>query len=98
MTALFESTVHVAATNVGTLIVYPNPAGDHVKVATGTGSPDISTKTGYKLYSLQGKLLMDGVLDSQSNRINLQGFSRGSYILQLYKDEKLIQSVKIEKL
>ncbi len=98
VTALFESTVHVAATDAGTLIVYPNPAGDYVKVATGPGSADSDKITGYKLYSLQGKLLLDGVLNSLSNRINLQGFSRGSYVLQLYKDEKLMQSVKIEKL
>lgn len=61
-------------------IAYPNPATDVINVVIEdsfvTGDLD------YKIYSIDGKTLKSGVLNS-NKQVNVNGLAKGNYILQL---------------
>lgn len=78
--------------------VYPNPTSDNITI-------DISARAGgnlkLKLFDAQGKLLINEKVKSEEKTkiINLQTFSKGVYLLNIYNDQdKQIKSYKIEKI
>jgi len=60
------------------IAVYPNPASNYVIINNSENYFD-----NYELVSLDGKILLDGVLNSFENKINLASVNSGSYLLRL---------------
>jgi hypothetical protein len=74
--------------------VYPNPVKDILNV-------DIKNRENsdlnYALYDIEGKLLQKGFVGSASFTISLGGYPTGQYILQVYTEQKIINSFNIVK-
>lgn len=68
--------------------IYPNPADTFVEVKNLKGKAD------YKIYSADGRLVLDGKLDGQ--RINVAGLVKGMYIITI-KDELKTYNTKLIK-
>ena len=60
------------------IVIYPNPAKEFISVKT-----DITEDTQYHIYSILGKLVLSGTVNSQNKRINLPNLSTGLYLFQL---------------
>ncbi len=74
--------------------IWPNPARDFVQVKI---SGEINKIWAYKLFDINGKSLEERVILSNITLINLINKSQGTYILQIVKAGKIIQSFKIIK-
>ncbi len=72
--------------------VYPNPASDFINIET-TGFPEQSR---YQVLSINGKIISEGVLDSELTMIGLDNVATGTYILVIYSADGSIR--KTEKL
>jgi hypothetical protein len=76
------------------LAIYPNPTSKFI-------SMDFKNQfeEGYhfKLFDLQGKLLIDQNVHNQNTKIDLRDFASSTYILSLFKNNSRIQSFKILK-
>lgn len=68
--------------------IYPNPADTFVEVKNLKGKAD------YKIYSAEGRLVLDGKLDGQ--RINVASLVKGMYIITI-KDEAKTYNTKLIK-
>lgn len=81
-----------------TINVYPNPTSDNITIDFNSRS---GTNLKLKLFDAQGKLLINEKAKSEikTKILNLQNFSKGIYILNIYSDHgKLVKSYKIEKI
>ncbi|WP_019038599.1 T9SS type A sorting domain-containing protein [Psychroflexus tropicus] len=76
------------------LAIYPNPTSKFI-------SMDFKNQFegGYhfKLFDMQGKLLIEQDVHNQNTRIDLREFASSTYILNLFKNNSIIQSFKILK-
>lgn len=69
------------------LNLYPNPANDVVYLS----APEFEEALFYELYSLEGKFLEEGMLDT---KLQIQQLSAGVYFLKLYNVAKTILATK----
>jgi hypothetical protein len=60
--------------------VYPNPAGDYVIVA---GDASGLTRAAFRVLDIEGRLVLEGLLHSDTNRIDLSTLKPGVYTLDL---------------
>ena len=60
------------------ILIYPNPAKDFINVEI-----DLTEETQYNIYSISGKLVLSGFVNSQNKLIKLPNLSTGLYIFQL---------------
>jgi len=60
------------------ILIYPNPAKDFINVEI-----DINEDTQYNIYSISGKLVLSGFVNSQNRNIKLPNLSAGLYIFKL---------------
>jgi hypothetical protein len=75
------------------IAVYPNPASNYVIINNSENYFD-----NYELVSLDGKILLDGVLNSFENKINLASVNSGSYLLRLSgSNQNIAIVVRVEK-
>jgi hypothetical protein len=77
------------------ITVFPNPATDFVNLEM-----QVQNKTGYfyQLFDSNGKCLKNEKITSVKSQIDLIGFARTSYILNVYaSDQKILKSFKILK-
>lgn len=63
------------------LKVFPNPATDYVVVST-----DHKFNGRYKLNNIFGKVLLEGKLDNEGQKIELLKFRTGIYIISIYDE------------
>ncbi len=76
------------------ITAYPNPTIDHLIIQLG----DLNGKNyTFKLFNMNGKVLKENELDQRTNRINSSALASATYLLQIYKDEKPVKSLKIIK-
>lgn len=81
-------------TNDFTATVWPNPTKDVVQVKI-NGS-DIKNCR-YQLFDMNGKIVAKGIMNSPAVSINLKNNPQATYILQIIKAGKMLQSFKIIK-
>ncbi|MFM9056710.1 MAG: DUF1028 domain-containing protein [Bacteroidota bacterium] len=82
---LFDAQKSCTTTGMNTLEsatwnVYPNPAGDYVIVA---GNASGFVRASYRVLDTEGRLVLEGLLHSDTNRIDLSTLKPGVYTLQL---------------
>lgn len=63
------------------LVCYPNPASSHV-IVNGVNNANIS------LYDMNGRIVYQGVANSDKFQINISNFSEGNYVLQANENGK----------
>lgn len=68
--------------------IYPNPVGDRLNIKTDISFNRIS------IYSLNGKLLID---QSFSKNVDVSELSKGTYLLELKKEDGVIQSLLLKQ-
>ncbi|NJO88026.1 MAG: T9SS type A sorting domain-containing protein [Chloroflexia bacterium] len=73
-----------AGENYGKAMIYPNPASKELKVVL-----DDYTNASVKLFGVDGKIQMEQILSKSSNSLNISGFYKGLYFLQLKKGEEV---------
>lgn len=74
----------------GDLNVYPNPFSDEFTLTI--PNEDIGKK--YDIIDLNGRQLLNGILDSQVFKINLGNVSAGFYLLQIAETKKKLKLLK----
>ncbi|MGM0497354.1 MAG: T9SS type A sorting domain-containing protein, partial [Bacteroidota bacterium] len=82
-------TVNLEETGIHTIAgqkikVYPNPAKGFVYIDTEIESLQV------KIINLNGKTMYEGFTGNTSNKINIDSFPEGLYLLQLKKDDNII--------
>jgi hypothetical protein len=74
------------------LLVYPDPAGDLVTVCI----PGFRNGSYYlEISSISGARLDKININAERSSLSFRQYSRGMYILKLYRDEKLLGLKKI---
>jgi hypothetical protein len=77
------------------LTVYPNPVDSDLRLET---RDEIMDNLSLRLYDMNGKLLLDQKIESQSELIDIQHYPNGSYFLKvLHNNKDLLQTFKIIK-
>ncbi|MBZ9650628.1 T9SS type A sorting domain-containing protein [Psychroflexus montanilacus] len=76
------------------LSIYPNPASDHLTI---NFDNMIEKKYNYKLFDLNGKLILKDQITSNQTLLDLKPFASSIYLLNLYKSNIKLQSFKILK-
>ena len=71
--------------------VYPNPANDELNV---TG---VMENTNYKLFSVTGNCVSQGILQQGSNSISMRVFAAGVYILEMTRADGQREIVRVVK-
>jgi len=69
--------------------IYPNPANDYINIHLA----DTYNQITYKLYDVQGRILLSGELTNQHQQIDISNLYAGVYFIR-FTDEKQINSVK----
>ena len=64
------------------IIIYPNPVEDLLSIA------NIKDGSGYCIYDINGKLLLNGFITPNQN-INLRSLESGTYFLKIQDEKKL---------
>ncbi|MNJ88992.1 Protease 1 precursor [compost metagenome] len=70
--------------------VYPNPTDGKLTLS------NLSKETFYKVISVSGQVVLDGVVSNTANSIDLSNMENGVYVLQLSQEQGL-QSIRIIK-
>lgn len=73
----------VSAFNQNLVKLYPNPATDFIVIST-------KTKTDYKLFNINGKIIKEGVFLKGLNSINISNLLSGIYLMRLQTEEGVI--------
>lgn len=74
--------------------VYPNPTSGAITILySGGAHRDQNTKL--RVYNLQGKLLQSVELSNAMNRLNLENYTPGLYILMFYDQENVLSTRKL---
>ena len=58
--------------------IYPNPAKEFIRVKM-----ELTNDTQYSIYTISGKLVLSGIVNSHNKNINLSKLSSGLYVFQL---------------
>lgn len=72
------SSANIGKQRIGRLNIFPNPAIDYINIATLGGVDKIVS---YKIYDIQGKVVMDNKVFSNTVRINTSHFASGNYVV-----------------
>ncbi len=94
--AEFESTVNIKLPVVENFKIYPNPARNFVTVAlddTHTGKGNLS----YRIFDLQGRILLKGELPSSENIIYLDSLKPGIFLLEILDESGKLKVFRLEK-
>jgi hypothetical protein len=75
------------------LTAYPNPTSGNLTLSI-QNVPDF-TDYGYQLYSIDGKLIQHGVIQSANTSLDLHKYSAGTYQVIIFKKGTIIQKFKI---
>ena len=61
------------------ILIYPNPAKDFINIEI-----DLKEETQYNIYSISGKMVLSGIINSKNRSIKLPNLSAGLYIFKLH--------------
>lgn len=64
--------------------LYPNPVSDVLTISSNGGN----AATAYKVVDILGRLIMQGEVNANIQKINVSELTKGNYIIRLYKDQK----------
>jgi len=70
------NTENITTTN--TINIYPNPTNDELKI------DGIVSSSAYRLLSITGVVLQEGILKESSNNISIQSLPAGMYMVEVY--------------
>jgi len=87
-THLYNEVNNVTANDVQ---VYPNPAQGEVNVKT------VSAGMSYRVLTITGVIVGNGVLAQGSNNVSLHGLASGIYILEIKGGDGSLQMVRVVK-
>ena len=73
-----------------TLNVYPNPATDMVNIQVQDGNA-----TSFEIYDMQGKIVLQDIVNSNNTSLNVSSLSNGLYILSLRNEQNQAIQKKI---
>lgn len=74
--------------------IYPNPTTDVLNIVV--ENTEIIGLT-YQLYDLFGRLLLEGKIQNEKTEVEMSGFSRASYLLNVNQNNKIMKAFKIIK-
>ena len=75
--------------------VYPNPAGDYIKINT---DADFSAgKMNVMIFDMYGKLLLTKEITDQETEIGIGNFASGIYMIRLFQNANSLGTRKIIK-
>ncbi|MDX8339272.1 T9SS type A sorting domain-containing protein [Draconibacterium sp. IB214405] len=77
---------------LSTISVYPNPA--HEKVSIKFQDP-VSSKETLLIFDAFGKLILQKNIENQIEYLNVRGFSKGMYIIQVVENARIRKSTKV---
>lgn len=75
----------VSDTRKKDLLVYPVPAGEQIFI-----SSENDTIKSYEIYDMSGKLIKSGKTDCKICEVNLSGIIKGTYILNVNMNDKIV--------
>lgn len=76
------------------LITYPNPTADYLVLEFTDYSDE---KMEYQLIDLNGKIIINNSISSSKTQIDLNNYSKGTYLIKIIKELKEIKTFKIIK-
>lgn len=74
--------------------IFPNPTRGDLQFLIGPDQPDASTLE-VQIRTMQGSLLKKQPLDAKNNRLSLEPFADGLYLVQVYRQDVLLESFQI---
>lgn len=74
--------------------IFPNPTRGELHFLIGPDQPDASTLE-VQIRTMQGSLLKKQPLDAKNNRLSLEPFADGLYLVQVYRKDVLLESFQI---
>lgn len=91
-----HDTNNIYSTPVKTLFanfanIYPNPARDAIYISL----DEFATQTNYSIFDIMGRMVMNGKIENQSERIDVSGLYSGTYLLVLRNNLGGIMNRKI---
>lgn len=93
---LEKTTSSSGVTNFETgFLVYPNPTEGEVQLTINGDEPK---NLSYKLYDLNGRLLQKKEIDQEKTTIVLNKYRSSIYILQIFENNKSVETLKILKI
>lgn len=75
---------------IATISVYPNPTDGKLTLS------NVVENTSFKIVSVSGQVVLNGVVSNTANTIDLSSFENGIYVLQLTQEQGL-QTIRIVK-
>ena len=73
--------------------VYPNPVSEQVTIEI----KEIKEAISFSIYTTEGKLIMTSKLTELQTKLNIEGFAKGNYFLNITEQNKIIKTYKIIK-
>lgn len=89
-TILVEACLGLENNEIATVSVYPNPTDGKLTLSNIAGS------SAFKIVSVSGQVVLDGIVSNTANTIDLSSFENGIYVLQLSQDQG-VQTIRIVK-
>lgn len=93
---LIMSADHIFIPATERLVLYPNPASDHVSFSL--GETITSGKITYELISINGAVVKTGTVNADNTPISLNELPSGMYIIRVVFNEKTSKSALFNKL
>lgn len=85
-----EACLGLEDNEVAAISVYPNPTDGKLTLT------NVSGNASFKVVSVSGQVVLDGIVSATTNTIDLSSFENGMYVLQLTQEQGL-QSIRIVK-
>ncbi|NRA12926.1 MAG: T9SS type A sorting domain-containing protein [Crocinitomicaceae bacterium] len=75
------------------VLLFPNPTNEFIILQFENFTSDLS----YSLYDLNGKIVVEGIVEASETQIDMRTFAKGQYNLTIRNSTNNIQSIKIVK-
>jgi hypothetical protein len=76
------------------ITVFPNPSSKELNIKLSEGNQRLSN---YRIYDLQGKLILQNSINSPQNKIDIQNLSSGVYIIEAQTNSGAVYRTKFVK-
>lgn len=74
----------------GSVVLYPNPASDEIIISAENKNP-----IGFAIYDIAGKLALKGVINQETEPIDISRLERGTYIVNIYTSTNEVITSKL---
>lgn len=82
-TLIVQNPVSIDDDNLENINIYPNPANEFIYVKAAENS-------NYQIIDVLGKIIKEGIITSERNEINVSDINRGTYLIKIFEDNKVI--------